>query len=123
MRRGLRARRADAGAAVSAIPGSQQMFKDSGEGKEETKEAEGHEKETLGCQESNKSLVLFAVFLLSPLLLLLLLPISCGDLSFPAGQMLISYLSLGLRVEVYGMGRGGGKHEREGIWAGAKNNL
>lgn len=43
-------------------------------------------------------------------LLLLFLPlflppsaISCGDLSFPAGPMLISYWSSGLRVGVYEM--------------------
>lgn len=69
MRRGLRARRVDAGAAVSSVPSSKQMFEDrtpQRRGREETKEGDEHEKETLRCQESNKSLVLFAVFLLSP---------------------------------------------------------
>lgn len=50
--------------------------------------------------------------------------ISCGDLSFPAGPMLISYWSSGLRVGVCKMG----KRERwevkgGGIWFQAKNNL
>lgn len=37
--------------------------------------------------------------------------ISCGDLSFPAGPMLISYWSSGLRVGVCEMGKGGEQGE------------
>ncbi len=46
--------------------------------------------------------------------------ISCGDLSFPAGPMLISYWSSGLRVGVCEMGKG---EHCGGIWVQAKNNL
>lgn len=35
--------------------------------------------------------------------------ISCGDLSFPAGPMLISYWSSGFRVSVSEMGKGGAR--------------
>lgn len=50
--------------------------------------------------------------------------ISCGDLSFPAGPMLISYWSSGLRVGVCEMGKG--EHDEEkcgGIWVQAKNSI
>ncbi len=50
--------------------------------------------------------------------------ISCGDLSFPAGPMLISYWSSGLRVGVCEMGKG--EHwevKGGGVWFQAKNNL
>lgn len=50
--------------------------------------------------------------------------ISCGDLSFPAGPMLISYWSSGLRVGVCEMGKGEhGEVECWGIWVRAKNNF
>lgn len=49
--------------------------------------------------------------------------ISCGDLSFPAGPMLISYWSSGLRVGVCEMGKEEHGEKCGGFWVQAKINF